>query len=153
MMLKRAVNSTYYSMSYIEGRLTRSDHKERAATLNPQVMARLGVLVGFRPPARARSRRVIHRDIKPENILINKKRQPIVLDFGIAKAQTSAKLSQTGMFIGTPLYMSPEQIRGIRCGWPLRYLQPGLRSLRTGDRSMLLFTVWIKTALLYKQVT
>jgi serine/threonine-protein kinase PpkA len=53
---------------------------------------------------------IIHRDIKPDNIMFRKDGTPVVLDFGIAKAMGSeTRLTKTGMAIGTPQYMSPEQ--------------------------------------------
>ncbi|MBN1292639.1 MAG: SUMF1/EgtB/PvdO family nonheme iron enzyme [Candidatus Latescibacteria bacterium] len=100
----------YFSMAYIEG-VPLDQILKKSGSLTPKVVAQLGVLVSF-ALQHAHEKGVIHRDIKPENIIINKKRQPIVVDFGIAKAQKSAKLSQTGMLIGTPMYMSPEQIKG-----------------------------------------
>ncbi|HEY2805786.1 MAG TPA: serine/threonine-protein kinase, partial [Gemmatimonadales bacterium] len=54
---------------------------------------------------------IVHRDIKPDNIMFDELGQAIVADFGIAKAQSGAKLTGTGMSIGTPHYMSPEQAR------------------------------------------
>ncbi|MCE5250678.1 SUMF1/EgtB/PvdO family nonheme iron enzyme [bacterium] len=100
----------YYSMAFIEG-VPLDQIIKKSGALKPRVLARLAVMVSF-ALQHAHEKGVIHRDIKPENIIVNKKRQPIVVDFGIAKAQRSAKLSQTGMFIGTPMYMSPEQIKG-----------------------------------------
>jgi serine/threonine protein kinase len=55
---------------------------------------------------------VIHRDLKLENILMDDQGQAALGDFGIARAADSAKLTATGMMIGTPLYLSPEQILG-----------------------------------------
>ena len=55
----------------------------------------------------------IHRDVKSENILFNEDGEPVLTDFGIAKASNSStQMTQTGKLIGTPEYMSPEQCRG-----------------------------------------
>src|SRR5205085_11892691 len=59
---------------------------------------------------------VIHRDLKPENILLHDG-QPVVADFGIALAVSKAggaRVTQTGLSLGTPQYMSPEQATGDR---------------------------------------
>lgn len=56
---------------------------------------------------------VIHRDIKPDNILFRRDGTPVLVDFGIARAlHSQANLTTTGMIIGTPHYMSPEQCKG-----------------------------------------
>src|SRR5207247_6395998 len=75
---------------------------------------------GSRPKWRARSTTptagVIHRDIKPENILLHDG-QALVADFGIALAASKAggsRMTETGMSLGTPHYMSPEQAMGER---------------------------------------
>ncbi|HSE47551.1 MAG TPA: serine/threonine-protein kinase, partial [Gemmatimonadales bacterium] len=58
---------------------------------------------------------VIHRDIKPENILLTKDGDTLVADFGIARALSGGdRLTETGMAVGTPAYMSPEQASGER---------------------------------------
>ena len=59
----------------------------------------------------AHSRGVIHRDLKPANILINAQGQPLLSDFGLAKAEDSVSITVTGELFGTPRYMSPEQAR------------------------------------------
>ncbi len=102
----------YYVMPLVEGeslrdRLTRQKQLpiDEALTIAREVADALGY---------AHSRGVIHRDIKPENILLEGG-HAVVADFGIARAVSSAgndKLTQTGMSVGTPMYMSPEQASG-----------------------------------------
>ncbi|MGI5154906.1 protein kinase domain-containing protein [Microbispora sp. CA-102843] len=58
---------------------------------------------------------VIHRDLKPGNVLMLDG-QPVLIDFGIAQAVDATRLTQTGMFIGTPGYLAPEIIEGHEAG-------------------------------------
>jgi serine/threonine-protein kinase len=60
----------------------------------------------------AHERGVVHRDIKPANIMIVRGRQAKIMDFGIARLQASHVKTQSGMVLGSPQYMSPEQIAG-----------------------------------------
>jgi serine/threonine-protein kinase len=56
---------------------------------------------------------IVHRDIKPSNIMVLATGQIKVADFGIARIEASSTLTQTGTALGTPSYMSPEQLRGL----------------------------------------
>jgi serine/threonine protein kinase/tetratricopeptide (TPR) repeat protein len=63
--------------------------------------------------AHAHEQGVIHRDLKPSNIMMDKQDNPFVMDFGLAKRQsTDATMTMEGKILGTPAYMSPEQARG-----------------------------------------
>ncbi|MBT4483864.1 MAG: protein kinase [Candidatus Latescibacteria bacterium] len=139
----------YYSMTYVEG-ISLDQIIKKSGALKPKVIAKTCVLVSF-ALQHAHDHGIVHRDIKPENIIINKKRQPIVVDFGIAKAQRSAKLSQTGLFIGTPMYMSPEQIKAenVDSRSDIYSLGCVLYKMATGETP---FHGLQQTALLYKQV-
>jgi tRNA A-37 threonylcarbamoyl transferase component Bud32 len=59
----------------------------------------------------AARRSVVHRDIKPHNIMLDEEDRCVVMDFGIARSGADSKLTATGMSVGTPRYMSPEQAR------------------------------------------
>ena len=56
---------------------------------------------------------IIHRDIKPENVMVLENGKIKLMDFGIAKIAENANSTQTGTFMGSPSYMSPEQIKGV----------------------------------------
>jgi eukaryotic-like serine/threonine-protein kinase len=102
----------YYVMPYIEGETLRARiAREKQLPLDEAVEITRKVANAL---AHAHSRGVIHRDIKPENILLADG-EPIVADFGIARAVTAAggqHLTETGMALGTASYMSPEQALG-----------------------------------------
>ena len=55
---------------------------------------------------------VVHRDLKPQNVMVDKSGRVIVMDFGIARTMEPGSMTQTGALLGTPDYMSPEQVMG-----------------------------------------
>ena len=77
---------------------------EQALAIIRQIANALGV---------AHQAGIVHRDLKPGNILIRNDGTPVLVDLGIAAVQGGPKLTQTGNLIGTPNYMSPEQVRGL----------------------------------------
>ena len=82
----------------------------------------------------AHSANVVHRDIKPANILLDAG-HALVADFGIARAMGESATSTTGHVVGTPAYMSPEQIEDSELPRrPQRHLQPRLRAVRDARR-------------------
>ncbi|HET6796764.1 MAG TPA: protein kinase [Gemmatimonadales bacterium] len=107
-----AAGQLWYSMPYIEGeslrqRLTR----EQRIPLDQAIHIAGDVLAAL---AYAHQHGIVHRDIKPENILLEGS-EAVLADFGIAHAMTAAgseRLTGVGMAIGTPAYMSPEQVTG-----------------------------------------
>lgn len=60
------------------------------------------------------ARGFVHRDLKPSNIMVDDRRRTYLMDFGLVKSMEDAGLSRSGRVVGTYLYMSPEQARGLR---------------------------------------
>ena len=99
----------YFVMKFLRGKPLSSVLAARG-TLPPAEIRQVLVQV-TRALAYAHKGGIVHRDIKPDNIMFDEHGQAVVTDFGIAKAASGGKLTGTGMSIGTPHYMSPEQAR------------------------------------------
>jgi serine/threonine-protein kinase len=108
-------NKSYYLvMEFVDGHDLR-DIIDFSAPLPPSVAALI-----IREIAKGieytHNKNIIHRDIKPSNILISHHGEIKLIDFGVAKDETPSKLTLTGMIVGTPSYMSPEQANGDPLG-------------------------------------
>ena len=109
-------------MEYVEGRTLRDLLREKGMKVTEAIEVGVQVAAAL---AAAHAAGVIHRDIKPENVIVRRDGLVKVLDFGLAKlteerqvpdsaAPTRALVrTETGMVMGTPHYMSPEQARGL----------------------------------------
>ncbi|HYW30250.1 MAG TPA: protein kinase [Gemmatimonas sp.] len=104
----------FYVMPYAEGETLRARLDREQQLPVDEVLRLVTLMAGALDYAHARG--VIHRDLKPENILLQAG-QPVIADFGIALAVAQAggsRVTETGLSLGTPHYMSPEQASGDR---------------------------------------
>jgi len=108
--LGKAEDTTFITMEFVAGedlkRLIRKTGQlgaGRAVSIARQVCAGL---------AEAHHLGVVHRDLKPQNIMVDEDGNARIMDFGIARSLTAKGITGTGVMIGTPEYMSPEQVEG-----------------------------------------
>ncbi len=100
----------YITMEYIKGEDLKSFVRRKGKVKEKETIV-LAKQVG-EGLAEAHELGVIHRDLKPQNIMIDEKGNAKVMDFGIARSIEAPGVTQTGMMIGTPDYISPEQVEG-----------------------------------------
>ncbi len=107
--LGEADGAPYMAMEFVEGGSLAKLMKERGPLpLDETIAITRQVALGL---AYAHGKGVIHRDVKPDNILLDKNGRVVITDFGAAHMHSS-ELTRTGEVLGTPHYMSPEQILG-----------------------------------------
>ncbi|HWQ08277.1 MAG TPA: serine/threonine-protein kinase [Holophaga sp.] len=100
----------FLAMEYVPGRPLDSLIKSGELSTMP-LRAKLAIACGVAEALdHAHAHNIVHRDVKPGNVMIAEDGRPKLMDFGIAKRE-DASLTQTGTFLGTPSYASPEQIR------------------------------------------
>jgi len=105
-------NACYMAMEYIEGPELRTlllPGKPLTVQLALSIAAQVAEGLAY-----AHERGVVHRDIKPANIMVPESGPVKITDFGIARMRSSNVQTQTGMMMGSPKYMSPEQVIGKR---------------------------------------
>lgn len=101
----------YLVMELVDGPTLLELVKERP--LPPEVVAVIGLQL-CRALEHAHFQKVVHRDLKPANVMISKRGETKLMDFGIAQNEDLERLTQLGQVVGTPSYMSPEQISGAQ---------------------------------------
>lgn len=100
----------YIAMEFLEGRELRDIMNERGVLPVEQVLdVTAQVALGL---AYAHEHGIVHRDVKPSNIMLVRDGHVKITDFGIARMASAAVRTQTGMVLGSPKYMSPEQVMG-----------------------------------------
>ncbi|MDP6116043.1 MAG: serine/threonine-protein kinase, partial [Planctomycetota bacterium] len=100
----------YYAMEFIDGESVQAIIDRMGSIPESQAIA-ISIRV-TRALQHASESAIIHRDIKPENIMINRDGKVKLTDLGLAKEMLDSRVTQTGIALGTPHYMSPEQARG-----------------------------------------
>lgn len=102
--------SMYIIMEYVQG-VDLFDLLERTPQLPIEVAAIIALHMA-RALDYAHFRGIVHRDVKPANVMVSRQGEVKLMDFGIARDDTMKDLTETGTGLGTPSYMSPEQILG-----------------------------------------
>ena len=108
----KAGDVAYMAMEFIEGQELRTllgEGKPLPVQQAVSIAAQVAEGLGY-----AHQHGVVHRDIKPTNIMVTPASPVKITDFGIARMRASGDLTQTGMMLGSPKYMSPEQVIGKR---------------------------------------
>jgi tetratricopeptide (TPR) repeat protein/predicted Ser/Thr protein kinase len=108
--LGRAHGIRYITMEYIEGLDLRSFIKQKGKLSHEESVEIMQQVCLALDAAHAEG--VVHRDLKPQNIMIDNQGRAVVMDFGIARSVGGDGLTMTGVLVGTPDYMSPEQVKG-----------------------------------------
>jgi len=102
----------FITMEYVEGRDLRVLLKEKGKFAPAEAVSIMTQIC--RALEAAHEAGVVHRDLKPQNILLDAKDRVYVMDFGIAHSLETPGMTQTGVLMGTPEYMSPEQAKGMK---------------------------------------
>src|SRR5262245_19686519 len=131
--LGEAEGLKFFTMEYIEGdSLKAYIRRKKHLSASEAIEIARQVLGGLQE---AHAQGVIHRDLKPQNIMVEANGTAHLMDFGIARSTETAGMTATGAVVGTPDYMSPEQVKGEKAGPPSDIFSLGviLYEMVTGD--------------------
>ena len=107
--INEADDLLFIAMEYVDGLSLREKIEAGPIEFDEAIDLAIQVAAGL---CEAHEKEIIHRDIKSANIMITKKGQAKIMDFGLAKFAGQAKFTTTGTTVGTLSYMSPEQLQG-----------------------------------------
>ena len=107
--IDEADGQIFLAMAYVEGESLSQRIKKRPLPLEEALDIAIQVAEGLRA---AHKKGIVHRDIKGSNIVIDPEGRAKIMDFGLAHLTGATRITKAGTVMGTPAYMSPEQIRG-----------------------------------------
>jgi len=99
----------WIAMEYVDGESLRDLIAEQELSIGEVIDIAIQICEGL---SEAHQRGIVHRDLKPANILLDKKGRVKIADFGLARLDEATTLTGEGVVMGTPAYMSPEQVKG-----------------------------------------
>lgn len=105
----------YFVMEYLEGESLTQFIQKQGALPPEKALSFLHPLAEALDYAHEQG--LVHRDVKPSNVVVGTTRRATLTDFGIARATQETRLTRTGTILGTPEYMSPEQVQGESVDW------------------------------------
>ena len=110
-------DSFFYVMEFLDGDSLRKDLLRRGGKMSVEqlypILSQVGEALSL-----AHSMSIVHRDVKPDNIILDQFGKTRLLDFGLAKLEQTPSMTINSQIMGTPYYMSPEQIKGEEVGPP-----------------------------------
>ena len=106
--IDEADGQTFLSMAYLEGETVREKTKTRPLKIEEALDIAIQTSLGLQA---AHEKEIVHRDIKSANLIVTPRGQVKIMDFGLAQLAEQSRLTKTAMILGTPAYMSPEQVR------------------------------------------